>query len=437
MNAPPAVREPRVHGALSRRVRRMPWVHPVEAGPALLRDGYLFISRHSRELQSDVFLTRLMLRPTICLTGEEATELFYDVSKFERTNAAPIRVKHTLFGRGAIQGTDGAVHHSRKRMFLSVLTARGQIARLAELTAAEFDAGVPRWELMRRVELFPAVREVLLHAVCTWAGVPLAPEELPARANDIAAVIDGTGGFGLRHWRARVARKRADAWMQRVIEQERSGKIVAPASSALSVVSRHRDPGGRQLDSRTAGAELFNIIRPTVAIDRFITFAALALHSFPRCRAGLLAGDIEPLHFVQEVRRYYPFFPFVVARVKTDFEWRGHRFRRGRRALLDIYGTDHDPRIWEDPDAFRPERFRDWSGSAFKFIPQGGGDPLTGHRCPGELVTIELMKGAVEFLTRRISYRVAPQELGVSLQRMPALPGSGFVIENVRRARSA
>jgi fatty-acid peroxygenase len=32
---------------------------------------------------------------------------------------------------------------------------------------------------------------------------------------------------------------------------------------------------------------------------------------------------------VQEVRRFYPFFPFVSGRVLTEFAWRGHRFARG------------------------------------------------------------------------------------------------------------
>jgi fatty-acid peroxygenase len=103
--------------------------------------------------------------------------------------------------------------------------------------------------------------------------------------------------------------------------------------------------------------------------------------------------------------------------------------------LLDLYGTNHDARLWDKPDEFRPERFRKWSGSAFNFIPQGGGNHYRNHRCPGEWITIELMKDAVEFLAESIAYDIPPQDLRISMSRMPAIPRSRFVISNVRKAR--
>src|SRR3546814_11580671 len=97
--------------------------------------------------------------------------------------------------------------------------------------------------------------------------------------------------------------------------------------------------------------------RPTVAIARYVIFAALALHRRPDCRERLIAGsDAEREAFVQEVRRFFPFFPFVGGRVREGFDWRGHPFREGEWVLLDLYGTNHDARIWQDPEAFRPEQ---------------------------------------------------------------------------------
>jgi fatty-acid peroxygenase len=103
--------------------------------------------------------------------------------------------------------------------------------------------------------------------------------------------------------------------------------------------------------------------------------------------------------------------------------------------MLDLYATNHDPRSFREPDEFRPERFREWNESAFNFIPQGGGDFQNGHRCPGERITIELMKDALEFLVTEVSYEVPVQNLEVRLSRMPALPESGFVIRNVQRGQ--
>jgi cytochrome P450 len=74
--------------------------------------------------------------------------------------------------------------------------------------------------------------------------------------------------------------------------------------------------------------------------------------------------------FVQEVRRFYPFFPMVGGRSLEEFEGRGHRFEKGAWVLLDLCGTNHDARIWNNPERFQPERFLNWQGNPYTLIPQ-------------------------------------------------------------------
>lgn len=81
---------------------------------------------------------------------------------------------------------------------------------------------------------------------------------------------------------------------------------------------------------------------------------------------------------------------------------------------------------------FLPERFRHWNRIAFNFIPHGGGDRHAHHRCPGEDITIALMKVALRFLAKELTYRVPQQNLRISMSRIPTLPHSGFVMEKVR-----
>jgi fatty-acid peroxygenase len=187
------------------------------------------------------------------------------------------------------------------------------------------------------------------------------------------------------------------------------------------------------LDTEVAAVELINVLRPVVAVARFVAFAALALHEHPECVQKIQADEDYLEMFVQEVRRFYPFFPFVGGRVRNAFDWRGRRYTTGTWVLLDLHGTDHDARAWGNPEEFRPERFRRWGGSAFDFVPQGGGDHCNGHRCPGEWATIALMKRAVRLLTGSMSYEVPEQDLRISLSRMPTVPKSRFVISGVRR----
>jgi fatty-acid peroxygenase len=81
-----------------------------------------------------------------------------------------------------------------------------------------------------------------------------------------------------------------------------------------------------------------------------------------------------------------------------------------------------------------PERFHRWNASPFDFIPQGGGDYYTGHHCAGEGITVEIMKTAVRLLTTAMRYDVPERDLRTHLSRMPAIPASGFLINNVMRA---
>ena len=101
--------------------------------------------------------------------------------------------------------------------------------------------------------------------------------------------------------------------------------------------------------------------------------------------------------------------------------------------LLDVYGINHDPRIWNNPDKFCPERFRERNDNLFDFIPQGGSNPAKGHRCPGEGITIEIMKASLDFLVNKIEYDVPNQNLSYSMAKIPTLPESKFIISNIRR----
>lgn len=367
------------------------------------------------------------------MMGEEAAGAFYQPGRFTRRGAMPITALKLLQDRGSVQLEDDEAHRRRKQMFMSVMTPP-HAARLAKEAANHWHDYVRRWENQETTVLLDEVKQLLCRAVCAWAGVPLAENEVVRRAREFGSMIEGAGAVGPRNWRGLLLRARSERWSRSVIAGIRNGHLPVPEGTAAYVIATHRDADGKHLDEKVAAVELINVLRPTVAVALYVTFAALALHDHPECRQRLENGDDEFLEmFVQEVRRFYPFFPLVGGRVQEPFTWRGHQFEMGAWVLLDLYGTNHDPRTWTDPDVFRPERFRGWDESAFNLVPQGGGDHYSGHRCSGEWITIELMKSAVQFLTGSMTYDVPEQKLHVSLSRMPAVPKSRFIICDVRR----
>ena len=416
---------------------RMPSKASFDDTLTLARDPYRFISEQCERHGSDAFETRLFLHKVICMRGEEAAKVFYDTSHFSRVSVAPSRIAKTLFGRGGVQGMDGKAHHHRKMMFMSLLT-EDKIGGLTQLARDIWNCRLLQWSSVDRVTLYRQAQEVLTEAVCQWAGVPLDAEDVDRRTSELAALFDYAGNIGPKHWWARLARKRNEAWLRGIVEQIRAGTYQPPEDTAAFIVANHRDLDGNLLDAQIAAVELNNILRPTVAVSAYIVQCAHALHEHQTIREQLRDRSPDDLHcFVQEVRRFYPFFPFAVAKVKESFEWQGYHFPSGRKTLLDLYGTNHDPRLWDQPNAFRPSRFRDWDGNPFTLIPQGGGDHYQNHRCPGEWIAIEQMKVATEVLVNGCEYEVPAQDLQIDMNRLPAIPEDHFVVEKVRVIDSA
>ncbi|MDL5143880.1 cytochrome P450 [Bacillus atrophaeus] len=413
--------------------KQVPHDKALDNSLAMMREGYLFIKNRVDRYQSDLFETRLLGQKAICMSGEEAAKVFYDPERMKRNGALPKRLLKTLFGVDAIQTMDGDAHTHRKLLFMSLMTPPHQ-KRLAELAMDQWLAALSKWEGAEKVELFEEAKNVLCKIACQWAGVPLEESEVKERADDFSAMVDAFGAVGPRHWKGRRARPRAEEWIRDIIENVRAGKTEAEKGTALYEMAFHTELDGSRLDTQMAAVELINVLRPIVAISTFITFSALALHNHPEYKEKLKSGNGDDLEmFVQEVRRFYPFGPFLGAQARKDFVWNQCEFKEGMLVLLDLYGTNHDARLWEDPNEFRPERFKDRNEQLFDLIPQGGGDPAKGHRCPGEGITIEVMKVTLDFLINHIEYEVPEQDLSYSLVRMPSLPESGFVMSRIRR----
>ena len=398
-----------------------------------MREGYLFIKNRTDQYPASLFKINLLMQNIVCMSGKEAAELFYNSERFQRHNATPKRVQKTIFGLNAIQTMDGESHIHRKHFFLSLMTPQHQ-KQLAELAMEHWQAIIAKWEEAEKIVVFDEAEEILCRVACRWAGVPLKESEVKQRANDFSAMVDAFGAAGPRYWKGRGARARAEKWLKEVIEDVRAGNLKTEKGLPLHEMAFYRDINGIQLDNQMAAVELINLLRPIVAIATFITFEALALHENPPCIEKIQSdnNDYKEI-FVQEVRRYYPLTPFIGAKVRKDFEWNQYQFNKGMLVLLDVYGTNHDSRVWANPTEFQPERFKEWPGNLFDFIPQGGGDPAQGHRCPGEGITVEIMKSSLDFMVNKIEYEVPLQDLSYCLGRIPTLPKSRFIINNIRR----
>ncbi|HEY8590784.1 MAG TPA: cytochrome P450 [Naasia sp.] len=390
---------------------------------AFIADGYHYISRVCDRMGTDAVRTRLMGRPVVLMRGGEATRIFYEGGRFDRSGAMPASTFHLLQDEDSVQTLEGAPHRLRKSGFLALLQG-GEEAGLAAAFEREFSAAVRRWSGGPAVSLHDELAPILSRAVFRWAGIPEQPEDVfRDRTEELSQMVERAGSFGPVNWAARLGRHRTEQWAVGLIRDARSGApgTVGTPATPLAALAAWRDEDGRQLEPSVAAVELLNLLRPTVALVRFLEFAALALARRPLQARLLRDGDpAELTAFADEVRRRTPFFPVIAGRVRHQFDWHGHRFRERDWAILDIHGTNHDARLWRDPQRFRPQRFTEDGENPRHIVAQGGGDYLEDHRCPGEPATDAVIVALLRVLLGTDWSLEPGQDLRVTYSILPA-----------------
>ncbi|WP_306233738.1 cytochrome P450 [Agrococcus beijingensis] len=425
--------------------------HPLlpDDTPAFVVHGYDFgarIWRRAGSAAARAVPLRLLGRDSVLVRGREGVELFYDEGRMRRHGAMPAFVQEVLFGHGSVHSLDGAAHRHRKATFLDVAYENAQVERLLPHLEREWRSEVDAWLSGGTRSAYDAAVGALGRAIMRWAGLPGTADAKTRWAAREAQIVDGFGvPYSPEFALAGLNRWWSDRHARALIEAVRAGTLHAAEGTALHEWAWHRDPDGQLLDPRLAGIELQNVLRPTIAVARFVAFAAKELHERPEWRERIAAETAErgrltagPLAtaFAQEVRRTAPFVPMLPAQAIVDVELDGEHLPAGGRVFIDILGTDTDERSWERAAEFDPERFvgADDYESIPAFIPHGGGSPATGHRCPGEKIAIAGLAAAIAALSDpRLA--ISGERLGVNRRRLPTKPASGGVVRPASVAR--
>lgn len=386
-----------------------------------LSQGYPFIGRECDRLGSDAFRTRVMLKPVICARGAEWAELFYDGERFTRRGAIFPTTLRLLQDVGSVQSLDGPAHRHRKALFVSLLMDRERVKELVAIFESEWKAAEPGWR-GHTISLLEKVNPVLTRTACRWCGLDYDLLGGDTFAAELDAMVANAGRLDPRVIPALMRRRKAEEAVEKHLSKVRSDR---DDTSPVSHIAGFIDANEQRLDTATAAVELINILRPILAVGRYIVYCALALEEQVEWRAQFARQDFSQLEeFVEEVRRFYPFFPFVGGTTRRVFAWQGTEITLGTWVLFDLYGTNHDPRRFPTPDAFRPGRGTSWAQQGYDFVPQGAGRTEQTHRCPGELATVELMKTAVGLLSRLDAEAVGPRDL--KLTHYPPMPPGGL-----------
>ncbi len=128
----------------------------------------------------------------------------------------------------------------------------------------------------------------------------------------------------------------------------------------------------------------------------------LARH--PDILARIREGDEAYLDaVVKEVLRVRPVLAITPRKVEQPYALAGHTLPPGVHVTPCIYLAHRRPDVWDDPTAFRPERFLDSSPPPYAYIPFGGGV----RRCVGAAFATLEMKEVLRALAARFDLRPA------------------------------
>jgi cytochrome P450 family 135 len=178
--------------------------------------------------------------------------------------------------------------------------------------------------------------------------------------------------------------EQVDELLYAEIARRRERSDLAQRTDILSLLLGARDEEGEAMTDGELRDELVTLLlagHETTATS--VAWAIERLVRDPQRLARLVAeidegeGEEYMTAVVNETLRVRPVVPIVVRMLEQDLRVGAHILPAGTRVGASIYLTNRNPRTYEAPREFRPERFLGSEGgraiNTFSWIPFGGG----------------------------------------------------------------
>jgi cytochrome P450 len=133
---------------------------------------------------------------------------------------------------------------------------------------------------------------------------------------------------------------------------------------------------------------------------------------------------------IKEVLRLHPLVSMVSRRTTAPTTMREYEIPAGTYLLGCVYNMQRHPDFWEEPAAFKPERFLDKKPDPYAWLPFGGG----ARRCIGMAFALLEMRVVLATLLPRVVMRLPKGPAKVALRSLLFAPqgGTRVVVEERR-----
>ncbi|KAJ9553365.1 hypothetical protein OSB04_017410 [Centaurea solstitialis] len=165
----------------------------------------------------------------------------------------------------------------------------------------------------------------------------------------------------------------ADSLLDRLIEQGFSDVQINQFVGELYIA-------GTDTTSSTVGWAIAELLKHKEALSKVESEVLKKDMNFDK-----ISEELPYLHAcIKETLRLHPTGPFLLPhRAQETCEVMGYTIPKDSQVFVNIWAIGRDPKIWDDPLSFKPERFLgskiDFKGQNFEFTPFGSGRRM----CPG------------------------------------------------------
>ncbi|KQJ81810.2 5-epiaristolochene 1,3-dihydroxylase [Brachypodium distachyon] len=169
--------------------------------------------------------------------------------------------------------------------------------------------------------------------------------------------------------------------------QEEDSLAFPLTSETMGVVMTDMFGAGSETTSNTLAWAMSELLRSPKSMVKAQLEVRKALGQERAIITNTDLGELQYLRMViKEVLRLHPSSPLLIPReAREDCEIMGYNISKGTKIHVNVFAIARDPKYWDNPEAFKPERFEnndvDYKGTNFEFTPFGAGRRL----CPGML----------------------------------------------------
>lgn len=334
--------------------------------------------------------------PFVVLTDPEHVKEFFGVAPDVLHPGEGAKVLGPIMGRHSVLLLDEDAHMEQRKLMLPAFHGE-KMAALTGLLEEVTEKAIASWPRDETIALHPRLQavtlEVILRAVFGFSE--------GARLNEMRALLEQYLVQGVHpavmlpplHWDlgprspwgrfVRTREKTLALLGAQVAERRRSGEE-SDDVLAMFLDARHSD-GSPMRDEEIVDELMTLLVAGHETTASSLSFACADLVRNPDVLAALTGavdtGDDEYLDAtITEALRRRPVLPFSQPRLAVKpVEVGGRRYEPGICLTAGIYLIHHDPELYPEPYAFRPERWLDQRPGTFTWLPFGGGR----RRCLG------------------------------------------------------